>query len=115
MWLSSWDRDKICVYQVTDCNRRNLCVQFNFVREADLTLLSVRNLVPSECVARSPVYVTPSSLYTVQQEIFVSENFVKSDRPAVRQEFIFVKRRSSLVALRSFGRHSVAYRLSSHS
>ena len=39
----------------------------------------------------------------------------KSDRPAVRQEFIFVKRRSSLVALRAFGRRSVAYRLSSHS
>ena len=41
--------------------------------------------------------------------------FVKSDHPAVRQEFIFVKHRSSLVALRSFGRRSVAYRLSSHS
>ena len=36
---------------------------------------------------------------------------------AVRQDrnFIFVKRRSSLVALRLFGRRSVAYRLSSHS
>ena len=33
----------------------------------------------------------------------------------VRQEFTFVKRRSSLVARRSFGRRSVAYRLSSHS
>ena len=43
-----------------------------------------------------------------------AKNFVKSDRPAVRQEFIFVKHRSSLVALRSFGRCFVAYRLSSH-
>ena len=34
---------------------------------------------------------------------------------AVRQEFIFVKRRSSRVAFWSFGRRSVAYRLSSHS
>ena len=44
-----------------------------------------------------------------------AKNFVKSDRPAVRQEFIFVKRRSSLVALRSFGRCFVAYRWFSHS
>ena len=44
-----------------------------------------------------------------------AKNFVKSDCPAVRQEFIFVKRRSSLVALQSFGHRSVAYRLSSHS
>ena len=44
-----------------------------------------------------------------------AKKFVKSDRRAVRQEFIFVKRRSSLVALRSFGRCFVAYRLSSHS
>ena len=44
-----------------------------------------------------------------------AKNFVKSDHPAVRQEFIFVKRRSSLVALRPFGRPSVVYRLSSHS
>ena len=54
-------------------------------------------------------------LGTAQQGIFVSENLRQSDRPAVRQEFIFVKRRSSLVALRSFGRCFVAYRLSSHS
>ena len=39
-----------------------------------------------------------------------AKSFVKSDRPAVRQEFIFVKRRSSLVSLRSFGRCFVAYR-----
>ena len=44
-----------------------------------------------------------------------AKNFVKSDRLAVRQKFIFVKRRLSLVALRSFGRRSVAYRSSSHS
>ena len=37
-----------------------------------------------------------------------AKNFVKSDRQAVRQEFIFVKSRSSLVC-------SFAYRLSSHS
>ena len=44
-----------------------------------------------------------------------AKNFVKSNRPVVRQEFIFVKRRSSLVALRSFGRCFVAYRWFSHS
>ena len=44
-----------------------------------------------------------------------AKNFVKSDRPAVRQEFIFVKRRLSLVALRSFGHCFVAYRWFSHS
>ena len=44
-----------------------------------------------------------------------AKNFVKSDRPTVRQEFIFVKRRSSLVALRSFGRCFVAHCWFSHS
>ena len=39
-----------------------------------------------------------------------AKHFVKSNRPAVRQEFIFIKRRSSHVALRSFGRRSVVYR-----
>ena len=39
----------------------------------------------------------------------------KATVPAVRQEFNFVKRRSSLVALRSFDRRSVAFCLSSHS
>ena len=37
-----------------------------------------------------------------------AKNFVKNDRQAVRQEFIFVKRRS-------FGRRSFAFRFSSHS
>ena len=66
------------------------------------------------CISRSGRLKEKSGLL-YSKKFSSAKNFVKSARPAVCQEFIFVKRRSSLVALRSFDRCFVAYRWFSHS
>ena len=53
-----------------------------------------------------PFFGTHPLLYS--RKFLSAKNFVKSDRQAVCQEFIFVK-------LRSFGRRSFVFRFSSHS
>ena len=50
---------------------------------------------PASCLATSQNSRPKLLLYS--KKFSSAKNFVKSDRPAVRQEFIFIKRRSSLV------------------
>ena len=101
----------------------------------DTRVCSFSNLIDNNCIGNDTSLLLPwtkkkkkkeplrihtqngpvAILLLYSKKISSAKNFVKNNRPAVRQEYIFVKRRSSLVALRSFGRCFVAYRWFSHS
>ena len=90
----------------------NQLLDYRSEEQSETELLS--RIVPTcsvtSCIHFDQELVCRHSQVLDSKKFSSAKNFVKSDRPAVRQEFIFAKRRSSLVALRSFGRCFVAYR-----